>query len=107
MERMAKTCEEAGAEFVLMKFGMFLAPSLPYALDLEKRFVASKDALSITHHYLDLDEVFRAESFDAVKLTSGNDDGHWNAFGHEQVAIAVEAYLANEGLLDAETLDDH
>ena len=98
IKAMAEACTEHHCQLVLMKFGVFLAPELPYALDLELRFVQGVRAAELNVPYLDLDSVFRERSFSALRLTEGNNDGHWNAFGHEQVAIALERFLKEQRL---------
>lgn len=96
----AEECVANDCELVLMKFGVFLAPRLPYAVDLNRRFTDSVQALGANLKFLDLDEQFAMKGFDLVKLTSGNDDGHWNAFGHQQVASMLETFLVENGMLD-------
>lgn len=99
IKEMSDTCAERQCDFVLMKFGIFLAPTLPYALNLEQQFVASKTKVIPSVSYLDLDLVFRDNHLNAVALTQGNDDGHWNAFGHRRVAMAIEEFLIESELL--------
>ena len=90
---LSRLCEQHDIELVVMKFGIFLAPKLPYALDLERRFSSAMDQAGLAKHYFDLDERFREQGHDMQKLTAGNDDGHWNAFGHQQVAEELDEYL--------------
>lgn len=90
---MSRLCATHDVELIVMKFGIFLAPTQPYALDLERRFSAAMDQAGLMKHYFDLDAVFREKGLDMQKLTAGNDDGHWNAFGHRQVAAELDAYL--------------
>ena len=82
-----------------MKFGIFLAPELPYAIHLERRFVQAKDQAALQLSYLDLDRAFRERKLDTPSLLKGNDDGHWNAYGHKQVAILLQEFLQQQGLL--------
>lgn len=96
---MRDACAERGCEFVLMKFGVFLAPQLPFARNLERQFVVRKDQLEPPVRYLDLDDAFAQHSLDVRQLTEGVDDGHWNAFGHRKVAELLQEFLSNEQLL--------
>jgi lysophospholipase L1-like esterase len=88
-----QACRRHGCRLVLMKFGRFLAPDLPYAIELERNFVRALTAAQLELAYLDLDEEFRRRDLDARALLEGNDDGHWNAYGHRQVAEILREYL--------------
>ena len=83
-----------------MKFGIFLAPDLPYAIDLERDFKQAIDAAVLPLTYLDLDRGFRDRGLETQALLEGNDDGHWNAFGHRQVAAILQEFLQQQGLLE-------
>lgn len=91
----SETCEQANCQLVLMKFGNFLAPDLPRAQDLERRFEASLESARLSLKYFDLDERFAERGLNAVMLTQGNDDGHWNAFGHARVAEELDRFLVD------------
>ena len=96
----ATTCEQNDCEVVLMKFGLFLAPTQDYALGVQRAFQDALTAAQIDLHYLDLDKVFADRGHDMRRLTTGNDDGHWNAFGHGEVAKILDSYLRKEQLAD-------
>ena len=98
IQGISEECVNRGCTLVVMKFGVFLAPTLPYALDLEGRFEAALDAADLDLHYLDLDRQFQKRNLNADMLTRGNDDGHWNALGHERVAEELESYLSGLAL---------
>jgi hypothetical protein len=83
-----------------MKFGMFLAPQLPYAVKLEESFVQAMSEAKVSTHFFDLDLAFRENNIDTTAILEGNDDGHWNAVGHRETAILLERYLQDQGLLE-------
>ena len=100
LEGMNAVCEKHECQLVLMKFGIFLARELPYARDLQRQFEAARVKANLPMHYLDLDDVFQAKEITANALLVGNDDGHWNAYGHRQVAEILQQFLVDQGLLD-------
>ena len=51
--------------------------------------------------YLDLDEKFLERKITLDQLVVGNDDGHWNAFGHQVTAEILREFLFENGLLNA------
>ncbi len=99
LQGISDACAERDCQLVLMKFGIFLAPELPYAINLERGFVQAKDQAALQLSYLDLDRAFRERKLDTPSLLEGNDDGHWNAYGHKQVAILLQEFLQQQDLL--------
>ena len=95
---MGKECKNVGAQFVLMKFGRFLYPDHPKMISFDRNF-GTKLGDVVNGPYFDLDAAFKSEGFSAFVLLNGNNDGHWNAFGHEQTAILLERFLKEQGLL--------
>ena len=93
------SCASRACKIVLMKFGIFLAPKLPYALELEARFLRAKEVADLPMIYFDLDGRFREQGIAAEPLLAGNDDGHWNAFGHRKTAELLEEFLSQQGLV--------
>lgn len=97
----AQECMGHDCKLVIMKFGNFLAPTLPYAMDLESRFESALQKAQLGAEYVDLDELFAAQGLDSAKLTNGNNDGHWNAFGHGVVAKSLmetlDAFSVSDG----------
>lgn len=94
LKGISRECAKLNCELVLMKFGIFLAPDLRYARDLDDSFAIALDKAKLDLHYLDLDKRFKELRIDASVLTAGNDDGHWNALGHGKVAAELDAFLS-------------
>jgi lysophospholipase L1-like esterase len=101
LQRMERACVDHDCRLVIMKFGRFLHPDHPGVLSLEEKF---ERTLAKHEHplYLDLDEAFEREGYSPRSLLEGNDDGHWNAHGHEATAEILESYLLDGGLLGIE-----
>ena len=68
---MQDACQQAGCPLIVMKFGTFLAPELPYARRLSARFKAGALALDPPLTLLDLDEEFGLRSQTLKRLTEG------------------------------------
>ena len=100
IEEIANRCGEAGAELVIMKFGRFVFPDHPDMDEHEADIVERISRLKDKALYLDLDDAFDNRSITPEQLVAGNDDGHWNAFGHRIVAAIVQEFLESESLLD-------
>ncbi len=96
LQAMDKECQNAGAQFVVMKFGRFLYPDHPKMIKFDKNF-ATKLGGVFQGPFLDLDAAFKSEGFSPFVLLNGNNDGHWNEFGHEQTAILLERFLREQG----------
>lgn len=109
LERMAETCKQRGCPLVVMKYGAFHYRHHPDFRDdakiqaeLMKRETQFLDPLirnpNIT--LLDLDQKFEAIGLSHDELLpTGNFDGHWNAFGHQQVAAILYQFLVEQELV--------
>ena len=99
MKAMSQECKQHGATLVVMKFGRFLLPSSPILLGdeqvIEEEIGTWPDTL-----YFDLDREFEAEGLSVERLTSGNSDGHWNAFGHQATAEMLYEFLFQSRVLE-------
>ncbi len=105
IRRIAERCDARGAPFVVMKFGMFL----PQAADLredDQWYCQSIEAMPNTL-LLDLDKAFEAEEISTRRLLEGNDDGHWNAFGHRVTARILREFLISNGLVSPDARPHH
>ena len=99
LQEISHQCQRQKCPLVLMKFGSFLH------LEPEKmqRWEAKLEQRLEQHpeiHYLDLDEEFQRRNLTRQALLGGNNDGHWNRFGHEQTARILYEHLNDQGLLD-------
>ena len=101
MKNMAAVCAEHDCRLLVMKFGTFLTedPAESKALDqvCQERISALSGVL-----YLDLDQEFAKRKISQTQLLEGNDDGHWNAFGHRQTAMALFQFLVDRKLVPVE-----
>jgi hypothetical protein len=81
-----------------MKFGRFLYPDHAEAAQFEAKF---ETLLAEGDHpyYLDLDDAFAERAIPAGRLLEGNDDGHWNAYGHRVTAEILHEFLLETKLL--------
>jgi hypothetical protein len=98
LHRMLQACRERGAKLVVMKFGEFLAPDRPDYQELTKRIESLAEASSDTY-FLDLDLAYLARGITQPQLLDGNDDGHWNAFGHDVSADILFEFLLRKNLI--------
>lgn len=98
IDAIAKACASKDCRFVVMKFGTFLRPQDPKLLEWESR-LESRLAPRVDLRYLDLDEEFAAQGYTLEQLLNGNNDGHWNAFGHHKVGLILYKFLLKEKLL--------
>ncbi len=98
IEAMVALCKARNSRLVVMKFGCFPGP-VPGGIKswderLEQRLVDSEDV-----HFLNLDRALAASRVKNEQLIRGNQDGHWNIFGHKEVARHLEEFLDSEKLL--------
>ncbi len=98
MKKMAAVCKDHDCRLLVMKFGTFLIedPAETKALDqvLRERISPLSGV-----DYFDLDQEFAAKNFSLEQLLKGNIDGHWNAFGHRQTAMALFQFLVDQKLV--------
>lgn len=96
--KLERVCAENGCRFVIMKFGKFLHPNNPDVNYLNGKFEFELEK-GEHPYYLDLDEAFLDRGYSLRQILEGNNDGHWNAFGHRAAAEILHGYLAEHGLL--------
>lgn len=96
--KMLEECQSREAQLVVAKFGLFLDPTLA---ETDREFKQQMDTLDLL--YLDLDQAYTDRSITTEQLLVGNNDGHWNAFGHRQTAVILHEFLAEAGLVPAAT----
>ena len=109
LRRMAAECEDHGCPLVVMKFGAFYFRHDPTTSRVQKllqslteRETVFQDALQGHPGLLlfDLDEAFEKRQLDLQSILEGNHDGHWNAFGHQQVAELLHEWLVGQKLVE-------
>jgi len=95
----SRLCQQQHCNLVIMKFGTFLAPDSDRVRREEARFHRAWQTAGLPAKYLDLDESFRVREIDAWQILRGNDDGHWNARGHREVATILHEFLRDAGMV--------
>lgn len=99
LQDISRVCQQRQCPLVVMKFGAFLGLESEkmqrWEADLENRLEQHPEI-----NYLDLDDAFKQRRLTRQALLEGNNDGHWNAFGHEQTARILYEYLYDQQLLD-------
>lgn len=99
IEAIERECRQRKCRLLVMKFSTF-ADSTPGGLEkLEEMFEAKFIRLRDRVGYLDLDSEFRKRKIDTRFLIVGNDDNHWNNFGHEQAGLILGEFLEQNGWL--------
>ncbi len=98
--KISAACQAHGSKLVIVKFGTFLNPRRPDLAKWDQEFSVEYER-RIEDPLLDLDQAFADNGISAPLLLIGNDDGHWNAYGHKQVARIMYKYLNETNLLKA------
>ena len=102
VQRMAALCREHSCPLAVMKFGIFHYRNHPElqgnqqmeaALEQLEEEVLEGLAVDPNITVLDLDAQFAAQELTFARLMEGNHDGHWNAWGHQQVAEILRDFL--------------
>ena len=89
---LGRSCSEHGCRLVVMKFGNFLRAGDPRWQAVSARFedgIKKQAGLP----YLDADAEYIARKITPQELLEGNDDGHWNAYGHRVSAEILHEFL--------------
>ena len=76
-----------------MKFGVFADPTFEGLREVDEMFEAKLARVRDRVAYLDLDEEFQKRKIRTKFLIAGNEDNHWNDFGHEQVGMILGEFL--------------
>ncbi|MCH7730750.1 hypothetical protein IID21_04535 [Patescibacteria group bacterium] len=94
--KMDEECSQRDCRLIVMKFGRFLTTDYPQLNNLSDR-VDTRFAMELHAGYLDLDAQFDSRAVTCHQLLVGNDDGHWNAFGHKLTADILHGFLTGIG----------
>jgi len=86
-------CNEIGSRFVLMKFGFHGEKESQLALAFDRNLATAVAEQMPTARLLDLDAECGKRELSFFKMVEGNIDGHWNAWGHKQVAEILFDYI--------------
>ena len=99
IEEIERECRKRNCRLVVMKFGRFVDPTFQGLSDVEQKFESKFARLRDRVPYLDLDEEFQKRKLRTKFLVAGNEDNHWNDFGHEQVGVILGEFLEQHGWL--------
>ena len=99
IDAIRQECEKRNCRLLVMKFRTFADPTAGGLKELDGLFEAEFARLRNRIGYLDLDEKFRERKIEAKYLVAGNEDNHWNDFGHQQVALILGEFLEQQGWL--------
>lgn len=83
----------AGAQFMVLQFGLYGVNKHPEWVGMWKTIEAGLAQRSARYPVFNLDQAFIGGGHEFAKLTEGNDDGHWNAYGHSVVAELLHRFL--------------
>lgn len=93
LTRMGEVCESHGCPLIVMKFGEYLGFDPRNAEDWAAETRQLKSLLPEGVHFFDWDQQLEARSISGYDVIEGNDEGHWNAFGHELTAEFLFEFL--------------
>lgn len=99
IEAMAALCQKNNSRLVVMKFGCFPGPVPAGIHSWENRLERLMGELRKVA-YLDLDRALASGGIPNERLIRGNQEGHWNALGHQEVARHLGAFLEEWGLVE-------
>jgi len=93
IEAIERECRRHNCRLVVMKFGVFADPTFEGLREVDEMFEAKLARVRDRVAYLDLDEEFQKRKIRTKFLIAGNEDNHWNDFGHEQVGMILGEFL--------------
>tara|TARA_Y100001934_G_scaffold280918_1_gene388984 strand:- start:8206 stop:9297 length:1092 start_codon:yes stop_codon:yes gene_type:complete len=93
VDAIEKTCLENDIRFMVMMFGMYGARPNPEWINMWNTVRNGLAQRSARYPLFDLDAAFEGGNYPFIKLIENNDDGHWNAYGHEVVAKLLHRFL--------------
>ena len=100
---MATLCGEHGCDLIVCKFGEFLFEDTGPFRDLSDRLSSQlPEWPRVT--YIDLDRVYRDRQVTPMEILVGNNDGHWNPYGHWLTADVLLNSLSDSGDIAAEDI---
>lgn len=100
IDAMAYQCARRNVSLIVTKFGLTLKSESADWQAKDKVFTEGIRAKESSLLFVDLDQEFANRSISRAELLEGNDDGHWNAFGHRKVAQILYEFMAGRGLLE-------
>lgn len=104
IEAMARECRKHNCRLVVMKFGTFADPEHKGLIEAGRLFEEAFARLDGVP-YLDLDKEFKRLNLKTRDLVAGNEDNHWNDYGHRKVAGILGDFLDERGLLQVSGQD--
>ena len=101
-QAMQERCLEHGCPLVIVKFGEFLAEGEQESAFYHEIAQALASQLPAATFYLDWDRKFQERSIPRDDILTGNDDGHWNPYGHQITAEMLFQFLMESGLIGSD-----
>jgi len=105
IKRMATLCGEHGCDLIVAKFGEFLFEDTEPFRDLSDRLSKQLPKLPRVT-YIDLDQVYLDLKVAPMEILVGNNDGHWNPYGHWLTADVLLKSLSDSGDIEAKDIRD-
>ena len=102
IRKMAESCEEHGAKFLIVKFGNFYFPGDERRLGWEKEFESRLTEKLPDVPYLDLDTEFEKLKLKPDSLAFGFPKGHWNSKGHRHAAEIIKDFVQSAGTVGSD-----
>lgn len=106
LSEIGELCAITDIPCVVMKFGLHWTKEDPAIVEWNRRFVEQIPSHS-NIHFLDLDADYERRDVTVEQLVSGNDDYHWNAFGHDLTAEQLYDFLKEQGLIELIRDEEH
>ncbi|MEO1994439.1 MAG: hypothetical protein ABGZ17_04110, partial [Planctomycetaceae bacterium] len=103
IKRMAAVCGTHACDLIVIKFGEFLFDDTSQFRDLQQRLAESVPQLPRVT-YVDLDQIYRERKVAPMEILVGNNDGHWNPYGHWLTADVLLNSLVESGDIDADDI---
>lgn len=95
VRELAGLCSRQNRPLIVLKFGLFLRPPGADLYQYDRQFKTAMTQMP-NLHFLDLDQAFLHRLISKQQLLVGNDDGHWNAFGHRVTAEVLAQYITEQ-----------
>ncbi len=102
IDAISRLCVDRSIPLIISKFGLTLKPDADGLKEIDRLFSEHIRFDCPELLLLDLDEAFIGRGISARQLLEGNDDGHWNAYGHEKVGEVLFDFMTAQGIVTGE-----
>jgi len=93
LRAIGEECRRIGARLLVMKFGFHGEKESRASLAFDRDFAAAIEQQVDGAVLFDLDAECRRRKLSFFKMVEGNIDGHWNAYGHKEVADMLYDFI--------------